>query len=142
MTNLNLHVLYWLVIISIIVYYRDKKCIISGKLPDVNKAVSNLNSGGCGIFAYRLYARLDSTRYQIVTIGDGYHIMVFDNKTNMYIDSKGVHDNFYINLHYPKKDVKIISEDSLYEMLQDTSLWNSEYDRTQDLIIQKYLDQL
>lgn len=132
---------YFLIIGSVVLHYENKKKIIVGDIIKVNEVIENLNNGGCGVFAWNLYQRLDTNRYSLKIIERGEHVMIFDSKNKYFIDSGGIRDTFWIHLRYGKR-IEDISQDSLLSMINNPNIWNKYYDRTQDSLLIEYVNRL
>lgn len=138
---LILFLLHLISIVSIVSYYENKKKIIVGDIIEVNKVIKNLNKGGCGVFAWNLYQRLDTNRYSLKIIEGGLHVMIFDSRNKYFIDSGGIRDTLWVHLNYGKR-IEDINQDSLLSMINNPSIWNKDYDRTQDSILIEYVNKL
>ena len=118
-----------------------KKYIDDAKIVKINTIVSNINSGGCGYFAMKLYQRLDTTRYSIAVINDGNHISILDRETGFFIDSEGYKDSLSYQLRYPNK-FTLITYDSLCKWVNFGKDWNKTFNRIDTTIINEYINNL
>ncbi len=120
---------------------QNSRVIKGNDISDINKYVENINAGGCGYFAMKLYERLDSSKYSIVVINDGNHIAILENNTGYFIDANGYRDSLSFQLRYPNKFDKI-SYDSLKIMVSNIKNWNKTFDRKDTTVINKFVEQL
>ncbi len=104
---------------------------------DVNNEVDNINNGGCGYYAMKLYEYLDTSRYSLVSIGRRTHICVLDNKYTVYIDSEGYHSFISMAVEYRTLDFKPISYSHLRWMVYNLE-WNKMFDQRDTTKIDKY----
>lgn len=100
-----------------------------------------MNKGGCGVFAYNLYRRLDTSRYCLKIIDKGVHVVIYDKEKHYFLDSNGIKDSLGVGLYFGKL-IEDITPDSLLKMINDPNIWNPTYDRKQDSIIEVYVDRL
>ena len=107
----------------------------------IKSKVKNINAGGCGYFALKLYEQLDSLLYSIVLINDGNHVVIRDNKTGFFIDANGYKDSLYYQLRYPNKFSEI-SYDSLSRMVDNKKMWNPTFDWRDTSVIINYINTL
>lgn len=134
--------IYILVIICLLVFLPKQGKIIEADIIRVNEHVQNINEGGCGIFAYNLYTRLDTTRYSIKSVDSGKHFLIFDNVENVFIDSNGWIDSIGLFIKYSFKRIDTISPDSLLNMINKKEIWNKIYNRQQDSIIMEWVNSI
>lgn len=107
----------------------------------LNSFVHNINSGGCGYFALKLYDRLDTCRYSLVRIEGLKHVCVYDNEEELYIDSKGSHTLLSIHLWYGE-DVEPITKQELEQYVNDHDSWNNKFNWNDTFKIIKYINKL
>lgn len=86
-------------------------------------SVPNLNSGGCGYYAYYLSGKLPGST--IVGIRGNRHYMVYRN--GFYYDGRGAYLPHVIWL-WSLGDIEPISREELRGLLNDRSLWNTKFD--------------
>ena len=86
-------------------------------------SVPNINSGGCGYYAYYLSGKLPGST--IVGIRGNTHYMVYRN--GFYYDGKWAYLPHVIWL-WSKGDIEPISREELRELLNDRSIWNTKFD--------------
>lgn len=135
------HIIYILLFVILFIIMDKRKKIIVSDINQIEKTVKNLNRGGCGVFAYNLYSRLDTNRYELKIIENGQHIMVFDKLNKYFLDSGGIHDSLWVGLNYGKR-IDTITADSLLKLINNPTIWNNAYNRNQDSIIMQYIDKL
>jgi hypothetical protein len=111
------------------------------RLIAINDSIPDLNRGGCGFFAYKLFQRLDKKKYSLVVIDHGRHIMIWDWDKNLYIDSKGFHTKVDVQLH-DGSEIEQISEDSLRRLLFVDKFWNKTFCKEDTTIINNFIDNL
>jgi hypothetical protein len=104
----------------------------------VGKEVRNINQGGCGYFALKVYDKLEKGRYSIISIDTLKHIMLKDNVTGLFIDADG-----YFPLNTVKKDVgshfKELSRNQLEKLVKNVPIWNTQFNRKDTTLINKLL---
>ncbi len=115
--------------------------IESNDIPAINASVKNINAGGCGYFAMKLYERLDTSVYSIVVINNGDHIAILENETGNLIDANGYNDKLHFQLMYRNVFNKI-TYDSLKTMVADSCNWNRTFNRKDTVIINKFIERL
>lgn len=84
--------------------------------------VPNLNSGGCGWYAYYLSAKYPDG--EIVILRGGRHVMVYHN--GFYLDSRGAWLPPAVWC-YSFGDIQPITRSELRVLLNDRSLWNPAF---------------
>ena len=134
--------LIYLFVIFCLVVTKPQGKIIEADIIKINDHVNNINSGGCGIFAYNLYTRLDTIRYCIKSVDSGTHYLIFDNVENVFIDSNGWIDSIGLYLKYSFKEIETISSDSLLNRINQKEIWNNSYNRQQDSIIMNWVNSI
>ena len=117
------------------------KEINSGDIPEINKYVKNINSGGCGFFALKLYNRLDSCYYEIVAINGLNHIAIREISNGAIIDCNGYQDVLSMQLRYKNK-IEPISKDSLERLVYDFGKWNKAFTKIDTAAINLFIDRL
>lgn len=85
--------------------------------------VPNLNSGGCGYYAYYLSGKLPGST--VVGIRGNRHYMVYRN--GFYYDGRWAYLPHVIWL-WSLGDIEPISREELRELLNDRSIWNTKFD--------------
>jgi hypothetical protein len=92
-------------------------------------SIPNINLGGCGYFALKLYQKVDKAKYRLVMINDFGHVVLQDRSTGQYIDSNGYHSLVELELYYgyPTYKVQEISEAELVQLVNMTGFWNSAF---------------
>lgn len=115
--------------------------IYQSSITKINTLIPELNEGGCGFFALKLYRRLDSSRYSIVAIGNREHIAIMDKAYGNIIDSKGCHSKTSIDLRYNYPEYITLSEKEL-QMLVATQKWNKQFNLADTTCINQFIDNL
>lgn len=111
------------------------------KYISINDTLPDLNRGGCGFFAYKLFQRLNKKNHTLVVIDHGRHIMIWDRDKNLYIDSKGFHTKVEVQFH-DGSQLEQISEDSLRHLLFVDRFWNKTFCKEDTTIINNFIDNL
>lgn len=130
------------ILVILLLVFSPKKKIVEVDIIKINEHVDSINYGGCGVFAYNLYARLDPNRYSIKSIDNHRHIMIYDEVNDVYLDSRGWFDPLQMYLNLEPKVISSITPDSLLTLINTDSIWNPAYDRRQDSIIIAYVNSL
>lgn len=86
-------------------------------------SVPNINSGGCGYYAYYLSGKFPKAT--VVQLRGGKHYMVYKN--GLYYDGRGAYLPHVIWL-WSLGDIEPISREELRGLLNDRSLWNTKFD--------------
>lgn len=86
-------------------------------------SVPNINSGGCGYYAYYLSGKFPKAT--VVQLRGGKHYMVYKN--GLYYDGRGAYLPHVIWL-WSLGDIEPISREELRELLNDRSIWNTKFD--------------
>lgn len=107
----------------------------------INDYVRNINGGGCGYFALRLYQRIEKKKYSIISIGGRKHVVLQEKKSGLYIDCNGYHDKTSLQLTYPGSGFQRIPEGVLRYWVYH-STWNKDFNRLDTVTINKYIDNL
>ena len=85
-------------------------------------SIPNLNSGGCGYYAYYVSEKIPGS--EILCLKRGRHYMV---RTKLgYMDSRGLFLPPFVYL-WSKGDIKTIKREELRLLLNNHSLWNKEF---------------
>lgn len=85
-------------------------------------SIPNLNSGGCGYYAYYVSGKVPGS--EIVSLRGGMHYMV---RTKWgYMDSRGLFLPPFVYF-WAKGDIKTIKREELRLLLNEHSLWNKEF---------------
>lgn len=123
--------------------------IYEKELVKINDIVPNINKGGCAFFALALYKKLDTSRYEIVKIGNFIHVCIRDKVDGFFIDSDGFNTEYYQYLMclpsflFKNKSLKItvISYDELYNIFYYTNRkWNPEFNMNDTSKIKSFLN--
>ena len=97
--------------------------------------------GGCGYVAYYISDYLDSAqvKYQIVQIGFGKykHIHYMVKVDDVYMDKNGTFSGLYPLLFLPHR---IVSKDYLRTMINDPTIWNKRFKRSDTSRINQILN--
>jgi len=117
------------------------KEIDAGNIPEINKYVKNINGGGCGFFTLKLYNRLDSCKYEIVSINGLNHIAIREISNGAIIDCNGYQDILSMQLRY-KNVINTITKDSLEKLVYDFGKWNKAFTKIDTAAINLFIDRL
>lgn len=125
------------------VYDKSPKIIEETVIKNIGSNIKNINNGGCGFFAYKLYQCLDKKRYEIVDIEDMRHICILDKVTRLYIDAFGYHSKFEMQVIFGEKTycIETITEDSLHKMLYK-DCWNKKFNKSDTILIDSMIKRL
>lgn len=115
--------------------------IVEAEIPATFREIKNLNAGGCGFFALKLYRVLDKKKYSLAYIGKWNHVFVYENATGYLIDSNGFHNFLFMQLSFNGNDNKLsfITEERLENELKDWSRWNPKFNRNDTTLINNYI---
>ncbi len=120
---------------------KNGRILNGNNIKPINDYVSNINVGGCGYFAMKLYQRLDSCKYSIVVIGPYNHVAILEKHSGYFIDSDGYRDSLSFQLRYKNK-FSIISFDSLKKTVYKENSWNKSFDRKDTSMINDFVEQI
>ena len=125
-----------------ILCYKPQGLLIYGNsISNVQVSVKNINNGGCGYFAYKLYQKLDHSKYSLYSINDVSHIVILEKGTGYYIDCDGYHTKLYMQIVYGFKFCQI-SEKYLINIINHDELWNKKFNRSDTLLINSFIKKI
>jgi|GEM_PF-5468912 len=119
--------------------------IVSSDIESIEDLLPNITSGGCGVFAYHLYNRLDKTekgRYHLMNMDEGRHFLIYDKKKQVYIDPTGVKDDLALYLGWEFETLEPISADDLLKRIKLKKHWGEAYSRENIRKIYNYVQSL
>ena len=138
---------------------RDKLFSVLSKLSVINQKYSNINRGGCGVFALYLSKELDkrNIKHDILWIGDDYHNAekvirnTFQSNSNVtledfsdngiflshvmvkigkkFIDSEGVYKGFDNTRWSHRRVLSKMSNKELFKLVDSSHGWNDTFQR-------------
>ena len=120
----------------------SKESINVNKIKSTFKFVKNIDRGGCGFFAYKLFKRLDPDRYTIISINNLSHVAIYDKETDLIIDSQGARPIFSFQLRYNNCKFDEVSSDSLRILLDKKEIWKSDFNREDTCLIDDFVNNL
>lgn len=113
------------------------------KLHRISDSVANINRGGCGYFALKLYQKLQTTSsrdsFEIISIDTNYHIMLHRKGTEWYLDSDGYTD--FKDIYCRSCVFDTISEDVLKYLVLRCK-WNPKFNRADTAKINRLIDSI
>lgn len=113
--------------------------ITSEKLKLSQQICPDILDGGCAVFAYYLWEKINNPNYVLVNMDSGRHYLIFNKLDSTFIDPDGIKDLQTLFLDWKFRTINRVSPYDLKESIQTSNGKGPGYACKNEII--KFIDQ-